>query len=245
MDDPQKGYGQFCPISVAAEIVAKPWTPLVLRELCCGATRYRDIRHGLPRMSSALLSRRLRELEHARIIDRLPAAGGKGHEYRLTEAGAELFPVLEDMGWWAQKWLRREITDDRHLDPDVLMWEIRRAAIDADRPVEDRRVVRFELTGQPPERRFYWLVFEPGAVDICVRDPGHELDLWITATLRTLVEIWVGHRGLDAALGDGRLRLDGSPAELRAFRTWFRLSHFAGSDERPSRRGPGPRSRRA
>lgn len=76
-------------------------------------------------MSPALLSRRLKELEHARIIDRTPTGNGRGNEYRLTEAGSELFPVLDAMGTWSQRWLRREITSPRNLDPDVLMWEIR------------------------------------------------------------------------------------------------------------------------
>lgn len=223
----EQGYRQYCPISVAAEIVAERWTPLVIRALFCGASRFNEIQDSVPRMSPALLSRRLKELEHARVVDRLPDTSGRGAEYRLTEAGSELFPVLDQMGFWAQKWLRREITSPENLDPDVLMWEIRRSALNAGRTVERRRVAEFTLTDMAPERRRYWLVFEDDDVDICVRDPGHEVDLWITATMRTLVEIWLGHRSLPAARADDSLRLEGASAEVRGFEDWFALSHFA------------------
>ncbi len=222
-----KGYGQYCPIAVAAEVLAERWTPLVLRGLFCGATRFNDIQASVPRMSSALLSRRLRELEYANIIERRPVATGKGAEYHLTAAGRELFPVLDRMGAWAQKWLRREIVSHKNLDPDILMWELRRAALNAERPVDRRRVARFQLDGVPVAQRFYWLVFEPDDVDICLRDPGYEVDLWIASSLRTLVEVWLGHRPLTGAVEDGGLRLDGSRSEIEAFRDWFVLSHFA------------------
>ena len=227
----EQGYGQYCPISVTAEIIAERWTPLVLRALFSGATRFNEIQDSVPRMSPALLSRRLKELEHARVIDRLPDEGGRGAEYRLTEAGSELFPVLDRMGFWAQKWLRREITSPKNLDPDVLMWEIRRTALNAGRSVEGRRVAEFTLSDMPPERRRYWLVFEGKEVDVCVRDPGHEVDLWITASMRTLVEIWLGHRTLPGARADDSLKLDGAPAEIDGFEDWFALSHFAAAAE--------------
>lgn len=220
-------YGQYCPIAIAAEVMAERWTPLVLRALFCGATRFNDIQASVPRMSSALLSRRLKQLEHANILERTPQ--GRGGEYRLTQAGRELFPVLDAMGVWAQKWLRREITREENLDPDVLMWEVRRMAINAGDHIDARRVVEFRLDGVPVDRRFYWLVFEGGDIDICVQDPGHEVDLWVEVHMRTLVEIWLGFDTLPASEREGRLHLEGSRAQREAFRGWFRLSHFAAS----------------
>jgi DNA-binding HxlR family transcriptional regulator len=222
-----KGYGQYCPIAVAAEVMAERWTPLVLRAFFCGAKRFNEIQASVPRMSSALLSRRLKELEFAGIIERLPAETGRGSEYRLTEAGAELFPVLERMGTWAQKWLRREIVADRNLDPDILMWELRRLALDSGRRVEKRRVAQFQLDGVPVAKRFYWLVFEPEDVDICYRDPGYDINIWIRASMRTLIEVWLGHRRLAAALDEGSLKLEGDRSEIAEFPQWFTLSHFA------------------
>jgi DNA-binding HxlR family transcriptional regulator len=53
----QGSYGQFCPVAMAAEIVCARWTPLVLRELISGSTRFNDLRRGVPRMSPTLLSK--------------------------------------------------------------------------------------------------------------------------------------------------------------------------------------------
>lgn len=233
---PEKtGYRQYCPISVAAEVVAERWTPLVLRGLFCGATRFNEIQKSVPRMSSALLSRRLKELEYANIIEQVPSAHARGKEYRLTDAGQELFPVLDHMGTWAQKWLRREITSDENLDPDVLMWELRQVSLLAEAKVERRRVVQFLLSGAPVEKRSYWLVFEPEDTDICVRDPGHDVDLWVTAHIRTLIEIWLGHKTIAAARRDESLRLEGDRGEIKAFTDWFSLSHFAKVGAKPAK----------
>ena len=220
----ETGYGQYCPISVAAEVMAHKWTPLVLRGLFCGANRFNEIAKSVPRMSSALLSRRLKELELAGIVARVDTA--TGNEYRLTKAGEELFPVLDRMGAWAQKWLRREITKTKNLDPDLLMWELRRLKA---APVggSSRRVVCFQLAGVPVAQRFYWLVFEPRETEVCVRDPGYDVDLWVSAHIRTLVSIWMGHVSIAQARRDESLQLDGSTDEIKAFNDWFALSHFA------------------
>jgi DNA-binding HxlR family transcriptional regulator len=82
------GYGQFCPIAKAAQVLAERWTPLVLRELICGSTRFNDLRRGVPLMSSSLLSQRLKFLEQEGVIERRPAASGRGFEYHLTDAPA-------------------------------------------------------------------------------------------------------------------------------------------------------------
>src|SRR5690348_13536221 len=117
-----RGYGQFCPVALAAEVLAERWTPLVVRELLMGSTRFNDLQRGVPRMSSALLARRLRELQFAGIVERHRSEGG-GSEYHLTPAGRELLPVIEKMGLWAQRWLRHKLVDTENLDPDLLMWD--------------------------------------------------------------------------------------------------------------------------
>src|SRR6185437_13741280 len=111
-----RGYGQFCPVALAAEVLAERWTPLVIRELLMGSVRFNDLQRGVPRMSSSLLARRLRDLQFAGVIERRRGAGG-GWEYHPTPAGRELFPLLERMGLWAQRWLRHKLVDPTHLDP--------------------------------------------------------------------------------------------------------------------------------
>ena len=97
MDD-RGGYGQFCPVAMAAEILCSRWTALIIRELLCGTTRFNDLRRGVPRMSPALLSKRLKELETAGIIVAVAEASGVV-EYQLTPAGEDLRPI--DHGAWA------------------------------------------------------------------------------------------------------------------------------------------------
>jgi DNA-binding HxlR family transcriptional regulator len=231
-----RGYGQFCPIALAAEILAERWMPLVIRELLCGSVRFNDLQRGLPRMSSALLAQRLKRLQFAGIIERRRGDGGSAMEYHLTVAGRELFPVIETMGLWAQRWLRHDLFDTANLDPDLLMWDIRRT-VAAHAPKRARRlVVEFQLSGVPITRRRYWLVFEPGAVDLCYRDPGFDVDLFVEANLRVLTQIWLGHVALKQAIDDGRVRLDGTRAEMAAFSSWFALSPFAAAGAAPAAR---------
>jgi len=73
----QNGYGQFCPVSRAAEVLAERWTPLVVRALPAGSVRFNDVRRGLPRMSSSHMTRRPNELEYAGIVDRRRAPRGR------------------------------------------------------------------------------------------------------------------------------------------------------------------------
>lgn len=229
----EKGYGQFCPVSRAAEILAERWTPLVVRELLCGSIRFNDLQRGVPRMSPALLTRRLRELEHAGIIERRAAGRGAGSEYHLTAAGEELRPVIEAMGLWAQRWMRDDLVADRNLDPDLLMWDIRRCVATRRPPAAGRIVVQFRFAGMPSSRRHYWLVVDGGEPDLCVRDPGFEVDLLVSCTVRSLTAIWLGHLPIAAALADGRLALDGPPRLANRFVAWFGGSIFAASGALP------------
>jgi len=228
----KRGYGQFCPIALAAEVLAERWTPLVVRELLCGSVRFNELQRGVPRMSSALLARRLKELQFAGIVERRRGAG-RSFEYHLTPAGRELFPVVEKMGLWAQRWLRHDLVDTANLDSDLLMWDIRRNVLAKSPPREARYVAEFRLSGVPINRCRYWLVFERGAIDLCYRNPGFEVDLFVEASLRALTQIWLGHIPLEQAIRDGRLRLDGSRADIAAFRSWFALSMFAAAGGEP------------
>jgi len=229
----KKGYGQFCPIALAAEVLTERWTPLIIRELLCGSVRFNDLQRGVPRMSSSLLAQRLKDLQFAGIIERQRGDGG-GWEYHLTPSGRELFPVVEKMGLWAQRWLRHDLVDPANLNPDLLMWDIRRN-VAAKIPADDRRrVTEFQLSGVPSNRRRYWLIFEQGHVDLCYKPPGFEVDLTVQTSLRALTEIWLGHVSVDEATRGNRLRLEGSRREISAFRSWFTLSMFAPAGRAPT-----------
>jgi DNA-binding HxlR family transcriptional regulator len=232
-----KGYRQFCPVAKAAEIVAERWTPLVLRELFCGSSRFVDLRRGVPLMSPSLLSQRLKDLEVAGVVARSLGADQRP-EYHLTPAGKELWPVIEHLGIWGQRWARARILD-HDLDAGLLMWDIRRN-LRRERLPERRTVVRFDFTGAATAKRRWWLVIERGHGDLCLLDPGYEVDLFVRTHLRTMTEVWMGDRPLLDAVRSEAIALEGPAKLVRAFSGWLGLSAFA-----PVKRPSPQKARRA
>jgi DNA-binding HxlR family transcriptional regulator len=222
-------YGQFCPVSMAAEILCSRWTVVLLRELLCGSTRFNDLRRGLPRMSPTLLSKRLKELETAGVIRTVPNATGI-LEYHLTEAGEELRPIVLGIGFWGQRWVESRLSL-RNLDPTLLMWDMRRNL--SPDPLPPRRcTIQFLYPELSPTQRNYWLVVESGKVDLCHFDPGFDVDLLVTSSLKTMTSIWMGMTRLDHEVAAGRVQLDGDPAIRRAMGAWLKLSVFAPAERR-------------
>jgi len=237
-----RGYGQFCPVAKAAELLTERWTPLVVRELMSGSTRFNELRRGVPLMSPSLLSKRLKDLEAAGAVERRERAGG-APEYHLTESGRELGPIVRMMGEWGQRWLRSQLTRDQ-LDAGLLLWDMHRR-IDPRSFPPGRTVVRIELTDEPKAKRRYWLVSEEGQdqIDLCPTDPGHDVDLYLSADLRTLTEVWMGDLPLSRATDEGRLVVVGRSELRRRLRSWLQLSSLAGirparSTSRPPTRAP-------
>lgn len=221
----QAGYKQFCPVAMAAEVLCTRWTMVLLRELVAGTTRFNDLRRGVPRMSPALLSTRLKELELAGVIERRPVAGQKGiYEYHLTEAGRDLRQVVEAIGFWGQKWVDSSASL-RNLDPSLLMWDMRRNLDPRPLP-KVRTTVQFLYPELSAGKRHWWLVIEPdGEVDLCWSDPGFSVDLYVTTDLRTMTSIWMGLSTLEREAG--RVDLSGSKQIARTMQTWLGLSPFA------------------
>lgn len=230
-------YGQFCPVAQASEVVAERWTPLVLRELLCGSRRFNEVHRGVPRMSPSLLSKRLRGLRRAGLVERCELDDG-GTGYRLTPAGEALRPVVEALGTWGKRWLRPGVRRD-DLDASLLMWDLRRR-VRGDALPDHRVVVHFRFRGAEKGKRRWWLVLEPGEQpDLCLHDPGYGVNLTVDADLATFTEVWLG----DLPLAEALDRDDGSAVELtgpthlrRAFPSWLRLSLFAGVErgDRPA-----------
>jgi len=82
-----KSYGQFCPVAKTAEIFCVRWTPLILRDLALGASRFTELQRGVPLASPTLLSNRLKQLEKEGIVQRRKSASGRSWTYHLTPAG--------------------------------------------------------------------------------------------------------------------------------------------------------------
>jgi DNA-binding HxlR family transcriptional regulator len=212
-------YGQFCPVAMASEVLTERWTPLVVRELLCGSTRFNDLRRGVPLMSPSLLSKRLKTLERVGVVER------DGADYRLTAAGEELRPLVEALGVWGQRWSRGDV-EAKHYDASLLMWDIHRNVV-VDRLPARRTVVHFHLSGSSDRKSHFWLMLESGTADLCLTDPGHEVDLVVQGHIRTMVDYWLGHTDFAHAVRQGDLIVVGPPRLVRALPTWFRRSLFA------------------
>ena len=220
-------YKQFCPVAMAAEILCTRWTIVLLRELVAGSSRFNELRRGVPRMSPGLLSKRLRELEAAGVVQRERLTGAPEIDaYRLTQAGQDLQPVIEAIGMWGQKWVETEPSLE-NLDPELLMWDMRRN-LKTD-PVPERRVViEFIYPELPKPQRHWWLIVERDrTVDLCHIDPGFDVDLFVTVDLRTMTEVWMGLRSVADATDREAMVLVGSSGLIRSMQSWLGLSPFA------------------
>ncbi|WP_428645094.1 winged helix-turn-helix transcriptional regulator [Roseibium sp.] len=223
---PKSNYGQFCPVAQAAEVVASKWTPLILREIMCGSTRFNDLRAGLSLISPTQLTKRLRELEFAGVIRHETTAGSGAKRYVLTEAGEELRPIIEALGLWGHKNLRRELSESE-LDPGYLMWDIRRSLDPASLPFGGRTLVRFDFSGVPAAKRRWWLLFDDGQVDLCIKPPGGEEDLVVSGHVRDFINVWLGHLPLKDCLANGRIRREGRSELVASFPDWLGKSRVA------------------
>lgn len=218
-------YGQFCPVAMAAEIVCSRWTALVLRELLCGTTRFNDLRRGVPLMSPSLLSKRLKELEAAGVITTVPTAQPGVVEYKLTEAGEDLRPVVMSLGFWGQRWVESSLSL-KNLDPSLLMWDMRRS-LDP-KPLPPRRcTVNFLFPELTPAKRSYWLVIDGSNVDLCSANPGFEIDLYVRSSLRSMTAVWMGLSSVQQEMDAGQIELIGDKALAQSMQQWLGLSVFA------------------
>jgi len=223
-----QGYGQYCPIAKAAEILGQRWTLLILRDLLYGARRFNEVRRGVPRMSQSLLSQRLKDFERFGLVVRVRDRESGAIEYHPTPAARELLPVLELLGAWGQRWVRHRFTKDE-LDVNFLMWYVR-LGIDADKFPPERTVIEFDYTDRPRLRRDpwwadkWWLIIEKGEVDLCVTDPGYEVDLFVVTDLRTMTRVYMGDIPIREALHSEAVQLHGSTRLTKSFDQWMPVS---------------------
>jgi DNA-binding HxlR family transcriptional regulator len=227
-----KSYGQFCPIALGAELFAERWTPLLLRELLYGARRFGEFQRGMPKISRNLLTERLGQLTRAGIVDRVPV--GHGHyEYVLTPAGEALRPVVVALGAWGYEWAAHEIGEGL-LDPQLLMW-FQRRHVHRDQLPTEPLVVRFTFRGARPKKVF-WLILERPEADLCLKDPGFDVGLDVTADLDAMTQVYLGRRSLVGAIRDGSIELAGPAAARSTLLRCLAISAFA---RPPSRQPPG------
>lgn len=210
------GYGQYCPVTRAVEVLAERWTLLIVRDLLVGATRFNELARCNPGISRSLLSKRLRQLERAGVIDHV------GDEYLLTTAGEDLRPIVFGLGAWGAQW---QFGDPRQqeLDPQLLMWWVH-GRIDFGR-LPDRRLL-LEFRFRDVADRF-WVLRDGGGPSLCTFDPGFGIDATVEGDLPVLYQVWLGRLPLATTLRDGRVRIDGQREVVRLLPDALQLSPVA------------------
>lgn len=221
MEEPDRddtvGYGQYCPISRAVEVLGERWSILIVRDMLLGTTRFNDLARGLPGLSRSLLSRRLRQLELAGIVER------RDDGYHLTEAGRDLEPLVFGLGAWGARWAFGP-PRPQELDPELLMWWAHER-IDPGAFPEGRVVLAFVLH----DPRFQaWLVLDDAGPSVCKADPGYAVDATVTSSVSTLYEVWLGRRPLLDAMRTGDVVVTGRRAVVEAVPRALLLSQIAG-----------------
>lgn len=216
------GYGQFCPVSKAMELLDERWTLLIVRELLLGSRHFNDLRRGVPKMSPALLSKRLKSLARAGVVERTEIDGRTC--YSLTQSGQELSEVVDALAKWGVRWVPE--LGEVDLDPHLLMWDIHRK-IPIDAWPRARTTLAFQLDGVPAKASRWWLVVADGDVDVCDFDPGYDVVGTVATSLRTLTEIWRGDVGWSGAMLDGSVAVSGPADVRRAVPSWLGQSPAA------------------
>lgn len=216
-----KGYGQYCPIARASEIFAERWTPIIVRNLLLGCETFGDIHKGAPGLSKTLLTQRLRLLERHGIVERRPHPAGRGSLYSMSRAGQELWDVCVALGNWGARWL--EVAPE-HLDPGIALWSMCNS-LDADRLPKRRVVVRLDFGSRVKHR--FWLLLENGRGEVCMKNPGFDEDLVVSADAMWFVKWHMGHASWAEAVREGPITIEGPRDLARAFPSWNKRSHFA------------------
>jgi DNA-binding HxlR family transcriptional regulator len=217
-------YGQFCPIAKATEILGEKWTLLILRELLMGGTRFGELQRGLPLISPAVLSKRLKGLEQSGLLYRRRISGQRGYEYLVTASARELQPILFAIGNWGMRWARTQLSDTDY-DVGMLMLYLQRSVRPEKLP-GDATTIRFhfEDLDDTPD---WWLLVRDGEIEVCNVDPCVDVDVYLTTTVRKMTEVWMGDRSYLSAIRSDDLKVTGAHVLTRDISSWLENCPFS------------------
>ena len=214
-----RSYGLYCPIARASELLAERWSIIILRNIVVlGCRTFNEIADCAPGLSRGLLSKRLRDLERAGVIDIRAKPDGPGSTYEPTEAGRELSDLMRALQHWGSRWA--DLTPE-HAHPGVVLWMWATFFLARDRLPQRRRLVRFDYPTLSGPGSRSWLLIERGDAEICEKYPGGEEDLVVVVHDPVTFAHWhLGEIEWGDALRGGAIEVTGSRALARALPTW-------------------------
>ena len=217
-------YGQFCPIAKSTEIIGEKWTLLIIRELLMGGSRFNELHRGLSLISPTILSKRLETLSAHGLVLKKKIPGQRGYEYFPTQSCKELLPIIRSLGDWGMNWARSNLTE-KDYDVELLMLYLKRSIV-ARELIGRETVIRFKFIDieKYPD---WWLVVTGEEIDLCVKNPGKEIDVYFTSSVKTMADIWMGDNSYRRAIREGLLKIVGHEMLTRNVTTWMSNSIFS------------------
>jgi DNA-binding HxlR family transcriptional regulator len=202
-----RSYGQYCSIAKGLDVIGDRWTLLIIRELLIqGPCRYTDLKNVLPGIAANLLAGRIRELESAGLIRREEAPPPVATTlFHLTEAGAQLEPVLDAIGEWGVRFMAEPAQGDEFR----AHW----FAFPACHFLHDRQ------PGGPPVSIELHAADSPAVVEISGGSVHLRLgtaaapDVVLRGEPRLILALFTGHITVAEAVGAG-LQISGDPSVL-------------------------------
>ena len=217
-------YGQFCPVAKATEIIGEKWTLLIIREALMGGSRFNELQRGLSLISPTLLTKRLNALVDHGLLMKKKISGQRGYEYFPTESCKELLPIIRSLGDWGMRWARDNMTQDDY-DVELLMLYLQRS-IQPDKLIGHENVIRFKFTDLK-DMSDWWLVAKENDVDVCIKDPGKDVDIYFTCAIKTMIDVWMGDVSYRKAINAGDLKVVGPNNLTKNIFSWMNMSIFA------------------
>jgi len=214
-------YGQYCPIARASELLAERWSVIILRNIVIlGCRTFNEIADGAPGLSRGLLSKRLRELERAGVLEIRPKPDGPGSTYQPTQAGREFSDVMVALQHWGSHWA--ELTPER-AHPGVVLWMWVTFYLDHDRLPRRRVLIRFDYPTLSGPGSRGWLLIERGDAEVCEKHPGGEEHLVVVVNDPVAFAKWhLGELRWADALRSGAIEVQGTRMLAQTLPTWHR-----------------------
>jgi DNA-binding HxlR family transcriptional regulator len=210
-----RGYGQYCGLAKALELVGGRWSLLIVRELLTGPKRYTELQHGLPGIPTNILSSRLRELEEAGLVERSLLAHSSSVVYGLTGYGLELEDAVVRLGVWGSKSLGRPGADAAFSLSALAL--AMRGAFDPSKATGRDLLLEIRLGDEPP----LVVMVSEGRMSFPTEPPSKPIV--VETAPEVMSELLVGSLDARTAVASERARIDGSVADVRRFFEIFRL----------------------